>query len=179
MKHLICQPQSQPAPSPDYASDLAPALPEPCGCEESDSLRERITELETEIELRRAEHEAANAELRRRIVNQAKALACPRIEDVVEIQTLKARTQMVELANAELGVDLATARNDLAEMTGMLAGKVEERDAVLAQVRAAFAARGKCSGDDCDGAVERELEAALVTAPAAAHLARRAEVTGG
>jgi hypothetical protein len=80
-------------------------------------LRERIKELETEIELRRAEHEAANAELRRRIVNQAKALACPRIEDVVEIQALKARTQIVELANAELGVDLATARNDLAEMT--------------------------------------------------------------
>jgi hypothetical protein len=50
---------------------------------------ERVREMEIEAELKRAENEAANAELRRRIVNQAAAHDLPRVQDVAEIYELK------------------------------------------------------------------------------------------
>jgi hypothetical protein len=100
-KHLqFCEEQKQPAavqaaePStPDEGeSDLSAALArvefETARAEKAEA---RVAELEFEIKLRLAEHEAANAELRRRITNQAAAHELPRLQDVVALHKLQSR----------------------------------------------------------------------------------------
>jgi hypothetical protein len=69
---------------------------EPCKAER-EQLQARVKELDIELQLRQAEHEAANAELRRRIINQAESMGFPRLQDVAEAHALRARITELEL----------------------------------------------------------------------------------
>ena len=110
------------APCPDYRTSEPEAEPEPveaCSCEEALALKVRVAELE-----------AGNADLRRRIVNQAAAHAAPRLKDVARIHELEAeRKALRELLEQE-----QTARAAWAEKASeavSLRGRVERALSVL------------------------------------------------
>ncbi len=68
--------------------------------DERNRARSELADAGIELELRVAQHEVVEAELRRRIINQSHSLGYPRLEDVVEIHQLKgelARTRLISV----------------------------------------------------------------------------------
>ena len=92
----------------DPAGNIRDAV---CQAENAKALAARARELEAELDLKQAEHDAANAELRRRITNQAESMGLPRIQDVAEIHELKQKLQAAESTLAKVREAITSGPN--------------------------------------------------------------------
>lgn len=121
----LAREETAPEPEPIIDCEFEESAPgeSPCNCDQALALKKRVEELDCELELRRAEWEASNAELRRRIRNLGESHELPRVQDVAKIHELEQRIERAQKVWSEVNASVVCVTEEDWERIGEALGE--------------------------------------------------------